>query len=74
MVVSELYEEGIYSTPICFPAVKLHEGRIRLILNLSHTKDQIHFTVDALERICKRHQVIGTYSSEECLKSEPLIP
>lgn len=58
-VVSELYQEGIYSTPICFPAVKLHEGRIRLILNVAHTKEQIELTVNALERICTKHEIIG---------------
>lgn len=59
LVVRELYQEGIYSTPICFPAVKVDEGRIRLILNAAHTREHIHATVDALERICRQHQLIG---------------
>ncbi|KNF07693.1 putative pyridoxal phosphate-dependent acyltransferase [Gottschalkia purinilytica] len=58
MVVKDLYYEGIYSTPICYPAVKLREGRIRLILNISHTEENIKITVDVLEKICKRHKVI----------------
>lgn len=57
-VVKDLYEEGIYSTPICYPAVKLNEGRIRLILNLGHTKEHIETTVNALEKICKKYNVI----------------
>ena len=57
-VVRDLYAEGIYSTPICFPAVKAHEGRIRLILNAAHTRDDIEITVDALERLCHKHQVL----------------
>ena len=60
LVVRELYTEGIYSTPICFPAVKVREGRIRLILNAAHTKKHIETTVAALERICRKHQVIGS--------------
>ncbi len=60
MVARDLYEEGIYSTPICYPAVKVDEGRIRLILNAAHTHEHIHATVDALERVCERHMVIGT--------------
>ncbi len=60
MVVRELFQEGIYSTPICFPAVKVNEGRIRLILNSAHTREHIETTVDALERICKKHFVIGS--------------
>ena len=54
-VVDDLYEEGIYSTPIVYPAVQKHEGRIRLILNLAHTKEQIDYTVEMLEKICKKH-------------------
>ncbi|MEA4926028.1 MAG: aminotransferase class I/II-fold pyridoxal phosphate-dependent enzyme [Syntrophomonadaceae bacterium] len=58
MVVNELYETGIYSTPIVFPAVSTKEGRIRLILNYAHTKAQIDYTVDNLERICKKYEII----------------
>ncbi len=57
-VVDELYQEGIYSTPIVYPAVKVREGRIRLILNCSHTKEQINNTVEKLEMICKKYQII----------------
>ncbi|KUG04421.1 8-amino-7-oxononanoate synthase [hydrocarbon metagenome] len=58
IVVNELFQEGVYSTPISYPAVKINEGRIRLILNYAHTKEQIDYTVEALERICKKHQII----------------
>ncbi len=58
IVVDELYQEGIYSTPIVYPAVKVNEGRIRLILNCSHTKEQIDYTVETLEKICKEYQII----------------
>jgi len=55
MVVDDLCKEGIYSTPILYPAVAKHEGRIRMILNLAHTKQQMDYTVDTLEKICKKH-------------------
>ncbi|NLO21263.1 MAG: pyridoxal phosphate-dependent aminotransferase family protein [Syntrophomonadaceae bacterium] len=58
MVVNELYQEGVYSTPIVYPAVKMNEGRIRLILNHAHSKEQIDYTVEALEKICKKYQII----------------
>jgi 8-amino-7-oxononanoate synthase len=58
IVVNELFHEGVYSTPIVYPAVKMNEGRIRLILNYAHTKEQIDYTVEALERICKKYQII----------------
>jgi glycine C-acetyltransferase len=58
MVVNELYQEGIYSTPVVYPAVKANEGRIRLVLNYAHTKEQIDYTVETLEKICKKYQII----------------
>ncbi|TFB14659.1 aminotransferase class I/II-fold pyridoxal phosphate-dependent enzyme [Filobacillus milosensis] len=58
MVVKDLYLQGIYSTPIVFPAVKMNQGRIRLIVNYAHTKEQIEYTVNTLEDICQKHQVI----------------
>lgn len=57
LVVNELYQEGIYSTPIVYPAVNKDEGRIRLILNYAHTKEQIDYTVETLEKICNKHNV-----------------
>ncbi len=57
-IVKDLYEEGVYSTPICYPAVKLNQGRLRLILNLSHTNEQIEFTVNIIESICRRYNII----------------
>jgi glycine C-acetyltransferase len=58
MVVDELYEKGIYSTPITYPAVKVNEGRIRLIINYAHTKEQIDYSVEVLEKVCKKYEII----------------
>lgn len=58
LVVNELYLQGIYSTPIVYPAVKMNQGRIRLVVNYAHTKKQIDYTVKTLEDICRKHQVI----------------
>lgn len=54
-IAKELYQGGIYTTPICYPAVKPNEGRLRLILNVGHTREQIDFTVEVLEKSFKRH-------------------
>ncbi|TJY41753.1 aminotransferase class I/II-fold pyridoxal phosphate-dependent enzyme [Cohnella pontilimi] len=64
LVVNELYLQGIYSTPIYYPAVKMNQGRIRLIVNYAHTKEQIDYTVQVLEDICRKHQVIGNKDSD----------
>lgn len=45
---AELYLDGIYSVPVVYPAVGVNEGRIRFIVNASHTRDQIDRTVRAL--------------------------
>lgn len=57
-IVNELYHQGIYSTPIVFPAVKVNNGRIRLILNYAHTKEQIDYTVQVLGEVCKKYEII----------------
>lgn len=64
MVVNELYLQGVYTTPIVYPAVKMHEGRIRLIVNYAHTKEQIDYTVQVLQEISIKHQIIGDKVSE----------
>ncbi|EGA91250.1 8-amino-7-oxononanoate synthase [Planococcus donghaensis MPA1U2] len=57
LVVNDLYLAGIYSTPIFYPAVKMNQGRIRLIVNYNHTKEQIDYTVKTLEDVCRKHEV-----------------
>ncbi|MGI2328154.1 aminotransferase class I/II-fold pyridoxal phosphate-dependent enzyme [Planococcus sp. YIM B11945] len=57
LVVNDLYHLGVYSTPIVYPAVKMNQGRIRLIVNCNHTKEQIDYTVNALDEVCRKHQV-----------------
>lgn len=41
----------------------MNHGRIRLIVNYDHTKEQIDYTVEALEDICRKHQVNGDQES-----------
>lgn len=45
---AELYADGIYSVPVVYPAVGVNEGRIRFIVNASHTRAQIDRTVAVL--------------------------
>lgn len=63
LVVNDLYLQGIYSTPIFYPAVKMKQGRIRLIVNCNHTKEQIDYTVNTLESVCRKHGVAGNQES-----------
>jgi 7-keto-8-aminopelargonate synthetase-like enzyme len=53
---ARLYLDGIFSVPVVFPAVGVEEGRIRFIVNATHTKAQIDRTVEALT---KHAQALG---------------
>lgn len=46
-----LYENGVFSVTIAFPAVKLNEGRLRFIINASHTYEQIDKTLAILKDV-----------------------
>lgn len=56
---TRLYQNGIYSVPVVFPAVGVHEGRIRFIVNASHTIEQIDQTVKVLGENARALGVIG---------------
>ncbi|MFG0263217.1 MAG: aminotransferase class I/II-fold pyridoxal phosphate-dependent enzyme, partial [Novipirellula sp. JB048] len=45
-----LYENGIFSVSVVYPAVKPSEGRIRLIVTARHTREQIDFTATQIAR------------------------
>jgi glycine C-acetyltransferase len=47
---AQLHQDGIYSVPVVYPAVGVNEGRIRFIVNASHTRPQIDRTVEVLAR------------------------
>jgi len=54
-----LYEEGIFSVTVTYPAVKPKEGRIRFIVSTNHTTDQIDRTVDTLEKLGRELKIIS---------------
>ncbi len=53
-IAQELFENGIFTTPIVYPAVKENEGRLRLIVNAAHNKEIVDKTVDKLVRSVMR--------------------
>jgi glycine C-acetyltransferase len=53
-----LYNNGIFSVSIAFPAVKLNEGRLRFILNASHTYPQIDKTIGILKSLGAKMGII----------------
>lgn len=55
----DLFENGIFSVSVVYPAVKPTEGRIRLILNASHTCAQINYTLKVLATLGRKYGLIG---------------
>ena len=58
----ELFEQGVFSVSIVYPAVKPTEGRIRLVLNASHSYDHIDRTLHALEKVGRKYGLIQQVS------------
>ena len=56
---ARLYVDGIFSVPVVFPAVGVEEGRIRFIVNATHTRAQIDRTVELLTRRARELGVVG---------------
>jgi glycine C-acetyltransferase len=54
-IEKELYKNGIFTVAVRYPAVKLHEGRLRFIVNVRHTKEQMDKTVECLVEASKKH-------------------
>jgi 7-keto-8-aminopelargonate synthetase-like enzyme len=53
-----LYQDGVFSVTIGFPAVKLSEGRLRFITNASHTYPQIDKTLGILKENARKLGII----------------
>lgn len=54
----ELYENGIFTVAIVFPAVKVTEGRLRFIVTRSHSIEQIDKTVDVLAHLGEKYNIL----------------
>ena len=54
----ELYRRGVFSVSITYPAVQIHEGRIRLIVNDSHSYEDIDATVAILAELAEKYEAV----------------
>ena len=54
----KLKESNILSSSITFPVVPKGEGRVRCIITAKHTKEQLDYCIDNIERIAKEMKVI----------------
>jgi 8-amino-7-oxononanoate synthase len=49
-----LFDEGIFVNPVVAPAVAPGDTLIRFSLMATHTKDQIDFAVDRIEKVFRK--------------------
>lgn len=54
----ELFELGIYSNPILYPAVSRKQTRIRMSLLATHSKDMLDKTLNILEYVLKENNIL----------------
>ncbi|AOJ05571.1 8-amino-7-oxononanoate synthase [Burkholderia mayonis] len=56
----DLYKNGVFSVPVAYPMVAENDGRIRFIVNVRHTREQIDRTVDLLADLAVKHGLFET--------------
>jgi 8-amino-7-oxononanoate synthase len=58
MITRELFDEGLFVNPVVSPAVPSQDTLIRFSLMATHTKEQLDFAFDKIEKIFKKYEVI----------------
>lgn len=58
-ITSELQKEGIFVNPVVSPAVAPQDTLIRFSLMATHTKEQVSYALEKIEKIFKKYGVIG---------------
>jgi glycine C-acetyltransferase len=54
----ELFQEGVFAQGIGFPTVPEVKSRIRTIVTATHTREQLQFALDALERVARKLSIV----------------
>ena len=49
-----LLKEGINTQPIFYPAVEESQARLRFFITANHTREQLEYTVDTINRLYKK--------------------
>lgn len=50
-MVRTLYKHQIATVGVGYPATPLYEGRIRICLSAAHTKEQLDYALDIIEKV-----------------------
>jgi len=53
-ITQQLEDEGIFISPVAYPAVRRKESRLRGSLMATHTIDDLEFFIDRLLAVCRR--------------------
>ena len=54
----ELFKEGVFAQGIGYPTVPEAKSRIRTIVTATHSREQLQFALDVLEKVGKRLGII----------------
>jgi len=54
-----LLEEGVFAQGIVFPTVAMDKGRVRLIVTAQHTKEDLAFALDCLQKVGREFGLIS---------------
>ncbi|MDE6856876.1 MAG: 8-amino-7-oxononanoate synthase, partial [Muribaculaceae bacterium] len=57
-VTRDLLEEGVFVNPVVSPAVAPQDTLIRYSLMATHTKDQVTRSLEAIQKVFKKHGII----------------
>lgn len=58
-MTKRLYEDGIYVNPVSFPAVSKNKSRLRINVSAQHTKSDLDYCLECLERSGKALGIIS---------------
>lgn len=57
-ITSELFKEGIFVNPVVSPAVAPQDTLIRFSLMATHTKEQVEYALEKIEKVFRKYDVI----------------
>ena len=58
LIVKELFEAGIFVNPVVSPAVASEDTLIRFSLMATHTKAQLDYALEAIQKVFKKYNII----------------
>lgn len=57
-ITRDLFDEGLFVNPVVTPAVAPQDTLIRFSLMATHTKEQVEFALEKIEKVFRKHGII----------------